>query len=317
MAGDGSSSSVVCVLFSGQSVQREGMGRRLWEIPEAREILRRLEPSLGNDLEDLTTSASNEVLSRTANAQRAIHAHHLGHWSAFRARRPDVRLSGAAGHSVGIVAALVAAGSISVEDSGVFVAERARAFSEVCSRLAEPHGLAAVTTEDLADAEDELARFPGVTLALENSRGKGVVGGRIEDLEAFARTCRAEGWPVRVTPLAVEGPYHTEAFAPCGPRLERVLASIEVRAPRVPVFMGTSGRAETDPDRIRELLAKQPFTRERHLSAIRAAYDHGCRTFLEASSAPQPIFWVADQLIDDAGNLLPGVETIALRTEEL
>lgn len=316
MAGD-ASSSAVCVLFSGQSVQRQGMGRRLWEIPEARDVLRRLEPSLGSDLEELTTSASDETLSRTSNAQRAIHAHHLGHWLALGARRPDLRLSGAAGHSVGIVAALVAAGSISVEDSGVFVAERARAFSEACARLAEPHGLAAVATDDLADVEDELARFPGVTLALENSKGKGVLGGRLEALEEFARVCRAEGWPVRVTPLAVEGPYHTEAFASCGPRLERVLEKIEVRAPQVPVFMGTSGQAEIEPDRIRELLAKQPYTRERHLSAIRAAYDHGCRAFLEASSAPQPVHWIADQLSDDQGAPLPGVETITITTEEL
>lgn len=304
----------VCLLFSGQSVQRQAMCRALWEIPEAREALARLAPSLGDDLEELTTTASDEVLARTANAQRAIHAHHVGHWLALAARRPDLtaNLGGAAGHSVGVVAALVAAGALSVEDSGVFVAERAKAFSDACAALTEPSGLAAVATDDLADVEEVLAGFPGVTLALENAPGKGTLGGRVADLEAFSRACRAQGWPVRVTPLAVEGPYHTAAFASCGPRLAAVLDRIEVREPRFPVFMGTSGKAETDPAEIRTLLAKQPFTRERHLTAIRAAYAAGCRTFVEASSDPQPVRWIADQLAGEKD-----VATIAIRTDEL
>ena len=295
------------------------MCRGLWDLPAAREVLARLTPSLGDDLVGLTTAAPDERLVATGHAQRAIHAHHLGHWFAFLAGNPGARLEGAIGHSVGVVAALVAAEAISVEDSGVFVAERARAFSDVCAGLAEPQGLAAVSTEDLEDVVEALAggEFPGVTLALENSAGKGVIGGRVADLEAFAGACRREGWPVRVTPLAVEGPYHTEAFAACGPRLERVLRRIEIREPRVPVFMGTSGAAETDPARIRELLARQPFTPERHLSAVRAAYAHGCRTFVEAASAPQPISWIPDQLTDEKGELLPDVRTVAVTTEEL
>jgi [acyl-carrier-protein] S-malonyltransferase len=308
---------VYCLLFSGQSVQREGMCRGLWSQPAAREILRRLTPRLGQDLEDLTTTADAETLALTGNAQRAIHAHHLGHWFAFGAHHPGVELDGAIGHSVGVVAALVAAEALSVEDSGAFVAERARAFSEVCASLPEEQGLAAVTTEDLEDVIAQLPRFPGVTLALSNAVGKGTIGGRLADLEAFARACRREGWPVRVTPLSVEGPYHTGAFAPCGPRLERFLAEIPIRPPRVPVFMGSSGRAETDPARIRELLARQPFTCERHLDAVRAAYARGCRRFLEVAQSPQPITWIGDQLVDEQGGLLPGVTTTAVTTENL
>lgn len=293
------------------------MCRALWALAPARAVLSRLEPILGEDLEELTTRAGKDRLALTFNAQRAIHAHHLGHWFAFRAAHPDLPLGGAVGHSVGVVAALVAAQVMSVEDSGVFVAERARAFSDVCARLPEPQGLAAVATENLDDLIEELPRFPGLVLALRNSAGKGTLGGPIAELERLARVAAEEGWPLRVTPLDVEGPYHTAALAAVGPRLDRILSAITLRPPRVPVFMGTSGRAETDPERIRELLARQPSSPELHWEAVRAAYSHGCRRFLEIGSVPQPITWISDQLVDENGEPLPDVTTWAVKTEEL
>jgi [acyl-carrier-protein] S-malonyltransferase len=206
----------------------------------------------------------------------------------------------------------VAAGSISVEDSGRFVRERARAFADVCAALPEPSGLAAVATESLADLEEELPAFRGLSIALENAPGKATVGGPIESLEELARVARREDWPVRVTLLKVAGPYHTPAFAPCGPRLAKLLAEIEVRPPKAPVFSGTTGRAETDPGSIRRFLAEQPYTKENHLAAIRAAWAAGCRRFLEAAAKPQPVTWVRDQLGDPES-----LEVVAIRTEDL
>jgi [acyl-carrier-protein] S-malonyltransferase len=293
------------------------MCRQLWSFPAAREVLDRLSSTLGDDLEYLTTRAATPELSLTANAQRAIHAHHLGHWFAFRAAHPEIRLDGAIGHSVGIVAALVAADSLSIEDSGTFVAGRARAFSDICAGLDGLYGLAAVSTEDLGDLVAELPRFPSLTLALRHSTGKGTVGGRLADIEELSRVARREAWPLRVTLLEVEGPYHTDVFQPTGRRLERVLATLSVRPPQVPVFMGTSGRAETDPDRIRTLLAKQPFTPEAHLDAVRSAYAHGCRRFLEVAHSPQPIHWIAEQLVDEKGAPSRDVTARGVTTDEI
>jgi [acyl-carrier-protein] S-malonyltransferase len=293
------------------------MCAELWQLPAARRVLDRLSSVLGDDLEVVTTRMPAEDLSLTFHAQRAIHAHHLGHWFAFREKHPEVGLDGAIGHSVGVVAALVAAGSLSLEDSGRFILERARAFSEVCARLGEPSGLASVATENLRDVEDELAAFPRLTLALVNSIGKGAVGGPLADLEAFEAKAREEGWPVRVQILRVQGPYHTAAFEACRGRLEEALGALRVRAPEVPVFMGTSGRAETDPDTIKALLAAQPGSRERHLDAVRASYAGGCRNYLEAAAKPQPIHWLGDQLVDSSGSPLPGVTASAVATESI
>ncbi|MEW5907169.1 MAG: ACP S-malonyltransferase [Elusimicrobiota bacterium] len=306
-----------CVMFAGQSVQESGMCRRLWELPAAREVLERLKPCLGGDLEHVTTEMPEAELALTFNTQRAIHAHHLGHWLAYRARCPDVVLDGAIGHSMGVVAALVAAGSLSVEDSGVFIRARARSFADVCGRAAGPLGLATVASRDLAAVLPELAAFPRLKLALRNTLRRAVVGGPAADLEAFGRKAAEQGWPVMVSPLKVEGPYHTEAFTPCRQALAEALACVTVRPPEVPVFMGTSGKAETDPERIKALLVDQVDSCERHLDAVRAAYAHGCREFLEVAHRPQPVTWLSDQLKGEDGAPLPGYTGTAVRTEEL
>lgn len=285
-----------CALFAGQSVQETGMGAELLKNPAARAVVERLKPFLGEDLETLLTTMPEEPLALTFNAQRAIHASHTAHWLAYRAARPGLVLNGAVGHSMGVVAALVAAEALSLEDSGRFIAARAKAFSDCCKTFTEPMGLAAVSTDDFNDVVESAAEVPGVSVALWNTIGRGTLGGTMAALEAYAAKARDEDWPVKVKVLKVEGPYHTAAFAPAKAALASVLAGIEIKAPRVPVFMGTSGEAETDPARIKELLAEQTVACERHLDAVRAAHAAGCRTFVEVSFKPQPVTWLSDQL---------------------
>lgn len=306
-----------CVMFAGQSVQEKGMGTELWKIPAARKILERLTESLGEDLEYVTTEMGEEELAKTFHAQRGIHASHLGNWFAYKAAHPETILNGALGHSMGVVAALVAAEAMTVEDSGKFIRARAQAFAEVCAGFDAPHGLAAVAADFLGDWTEKINSFPGVSLALHNTIGRGTIGGTLAALEAFSAKVEAEGWPLRLKLLKVEGPYHTRAFAPAREALKKALAGIEIKPPKVPVFMGTSGKREEDPARIQELLVAQADSPELHFDAVWAAYDHGCRRFLEVAYKPQPVTWLGDQLQNEDGALMPGVEGLAVRTAEL
>ena len=246
-----------CAMFAGQSVQEAGMGRELLGNPRAREIIERLRPSLGDDLETLLAEMPDPELALTYNAQRAIHACHLANFFAYKAAHPDLRLNGAIGHSMGVVAALVAAEAMTVEDSGLFIRARAQAFSDVCKTFPEPMGLAAVSTDDFNDVVEAVSEVPGVSVALYNTIGRGTIGGTVAALEAFQRKAQDEDWPVKIKILKVEGPYHTAAFSPCKPALTAAAAKLNLRAPAVPVFMGTSGKAETDPERIQTLLVDQ------------------------------------------------------------
>jgi [acyl-carrier-protein] S-malonyltransferase len=300
-----------CALFAGQSVQETGMGVELLKNPVARAVVERLKPALGADLETLLTTTPEAELALTFNAQRAIHASHVAHWHAYRAAHPEFRLDGAIGHSMGVVAALVATEALTLEDSGRFIAARAKAFSDCCKSFAEPMGLAAVSTEDFQDVIESAGEVPGVSVALWNTRGRGTLGGTIAALESYAAKARAEDWPVKVKILKVEGPYHTAAFAPAKAALVSALVSIPVKPPKVPVFMGTSGKAEADPNRIKELLAEQTVACERHLDAVRAAHAAGLKTFVEVTFKPQPVTWLSDQL--EAGSY----QAVAVATSDL
>lgn len=310
-------SQKVCALFAGQSVQEAGMGVELLKKPAARAVIERLKPPLGADLEALLTTTPDAELARTFNAQRAIHASHVAHWLAYAAANPGLELDGAIGHSMGVVAALVAAGALSVEDSGVFIAARAKAFSDCCAAFPEPMGLAAVSTDDFNDVVESAAEVPGVSVALWNTVGRGTLGGTMAALEAYAAKAAAEDWPVKVKVLKVEGPYHTAAFEGAKAPMKAALDRIEVKAPKVPVFMGTSGKAETEPGRIRELMLEQTVACERHLDAVRAAYAAGCRSFVEVSFKPQPVTWLGEQLVDSAGVKLADFAALAVTTAQL
>lgn len=310
-------SQKVCALFAGQSVQETGMGVELLKKPAARAVVERLKPSLGADLEALLTTTPDAELALTFNAQRAIHASHVAHWLAYAAANPGLELDGAIGHSMGVVAALVAAGALSVEDSGVFIAARAKAFSDCCKAFPEPMGLAAVSSDDFQDVADSVSEVPGVSVALWNTIGRGTLGGTMAALEAYAAKARDEDWPVKVKVLKVEGPYHTSAFEGAKAPMKAALDKIEVKAPKVPVFMGTSGKAETDPARIRELVLEQTVACERHLDAVRAAYAAGCRRFVEVSFKPQPVTWLGEQLVDAEGVKRADVAAVSVTTAEL
>jgi [acyl-carrier-protein] S-malonyltransferase len=218
---------------------------------------------------------------------------------------------------MGVVAALVAAEALSVEDSGRFIAARAQAFSDCCRSFAEPMGLAAVSADDFRDVAEAAAEIPGVSVALWNTVGRGTLGGTMAALESFAAKAAAEDWPVKVKILKVEGPYHTGAFEAAKAGMRAAHDRIEVKVPKVPVFMGTSGKAETEPARIRELLIEQATACERHLDAVRAAYAAGCRAFVEVSFKPQPVAWLGEQLVDAEGAKLPGFTALAVATSEL
>ncbi|HSE39469.1 MAG TPA: hypothetical protein VLH08_01780, partial [Acidobacteriota bacterium] len=127
-----------------------------------------------------------------------------------------------------------------------------------------------------------------------NSPGKGVVGGKINDLNALMNLAKSESWPVYFRLLRVEGPYHTQALQACEDRLTRCLRNISIEPPNIPIFMGTSGKLEQEPEKIKFLLAKQATSTEMHFQAVSQALQAGFGDFLEVAHYPQAIQWISE-----------------------
>ena len=113
------------IIFPGQGTQSAGMGTP-WVDHPAWKIVESAEAALNEPLGELITTAPEDALTRTREAQLAVLLTSLVAWEAARPMLDQAPLC-FAGHSLGQVTALIASGALSVEDGVRFAAKRAEA----------------------------------------------------------------------------------------------------------------------------------------------------------------------------------------------
>ena len=129
----------LAVLFPGQGVQMPGMGCE-WRRDPAWSVVDRAEAALGTPLAPLLLDESAEVLNRTRSAQLGVFLASLLAWEATKERVGEP--TAFAGHSLGQVTALVAAGVITLEDGVRLVDARGRSTQQAA--LARPGRMVAL-----------------------------------------------------------------------------------------------------------------------------------------------------------------------------
>jgi len=194
-----------------------------------------------------------------------------------RLRGAGVSAAFHAGHSLGEVAALVAADMLSAEDGLRLVATRGRLMQESGERAGDGSMLA-LLGKGAADHAAGIAAAAGLTVANDNAPNQVVLSG---DRGAFAAAGEAaSGQGLRAVPLPVMGAFHSPAMAAARPELEEALAQIDFRAPAHGVTVVSS--ITTVPfDDLRARLADaltQPVRWRETLLALRA---HGVERFVE------------------------------------
>ena len=207
----------------------------------------------------------------TRFAQPAIYCAALAGWRRLRdLLQPDVM----AGHSLGEIAALVAAGALNAEDGLHLVAARGR-LMERAAALAGPGGMLAVRTADRAELA-ALAADAGLSIANDNAPKQVVLSGPDEPLDRVERVFRARG--VRSRRLDIRGAFHTPAMESALPQYREVLSAIEIRPPAIPVYSGVTGEEFDD---VRERLAQALVKQVRWLDVMRAMRARGVTRFVE------------------------------------
>jgi [acyl-carrier-protein] S-malonyltransferase len=292
------------------------MGQALWRLPPARQVMDRLSPLLGDDLFELMTRSDDAELICNRNVHRIVHAHHLGNWFAFQALHGEA-VGGVISMSSGTAAALVASGAMSIEDSCAYVRARTAAFEAVCAELKGRYGSVIVIGERSFNHAPLLQRVPGLSVAFRVAPWKTVVAGTHADIAALRKIALEDRAPVQINDVAVEAPYHTPAFSSCKPAIAACVADLEVRAPRIPLFLGASGRRESDPARLKTYLVESADHGEPYCDALQAAYDFGLREFLEVGHDPKTERYVADRLLTPSGTIAGDVVCRGIKTEEL
>jgi malonyl CoA-acyl carrier protein transacylase len=162
-------------------------------------------------------------------AQPAIFCASLAGWETLG--RPDGDCM--AGHSLGELAALVAAGSLTERDGLELVALRGRLMQEA-GETAGDGGMLALIGDGAADHAFELASAHGLSVANDNAPMQVVLSGARSALPSAAEAAKELG--LRARELPVSGAFHSPMMASAVPDFEAALDRVGVGPPRVAVF---------------------------------------------------------------------------------
>lgn len=211
----------VAILFPGQGSLTADAGERAWtQWPE---LAQRAAELVG---EDPFVSAA----ATTASAQPAIFVASLAAWRELD--RPLGDICAMAGHSLGELTALTAAGVLSSHDGLRLAVLRGRLMAAAAEAYADGSMLALLGGEP-ADALALAARHR-VSVANDNAPGQLVVSGRGGRLKRLAADGRASG--LKALELDVAGAFHSPAMRSAVAPFLRALEHTPLRGPQVPVY---------------------------------------------------------------------------------
>ena len=245
------------VLFPGQGSQ----------TPEMREQVARLAPDLLERVVDLVgEDPFPRVEESTRFAQPAIFCASVAAYDAL-GLEPGV----AAGHSLGELAALVAAGVLDRDDALELVVLRGRLMAE-----ADDTGSMLALVGATEEEAREIAAHAGVTVANDNAPGQVVLSGEREKLAQAEEDARDHGR--RALKLNVAGAFHSPLMEPAVQPFREALDAIELGEARFPVVSCASARPFTD---VRAELAAALTSPVRWRGTMLALHEAGVTRFVE------------------------------------
>jgi len=274
----------IAFVFPGQGSQFVGMGLAQAEHrPVFKGVFLRADAVLGFALSSLCWHGPEEALNDTLNTQPAIFTHSLAAYEM-------VKLSGElgapafmAGHSLGELSALCAAGALTFEDGLRLARMRGQLMKEAGERalgsMAAVIGLDAQALSEVC-REASARHQPGVVVANDNAPGQIVISGGQAAVAAAAELAKARG-AKRVILLNVSVASHSPLMAEAAAAFAQVVAQTPIAPARVPVMANTTAQPITHPDDIRAELAAQLTAPVRWVESVRAMHQAGVTLFVE------------------------------------
>ncbi len=261
--------------FPGQGSQSVGMGTDAAErSPGAARVFARVDEALGFNLSEIILNGPAEELVKTSIQQPAILTASIAHFSVLQEQGVLPEPACVAGHSLGEYSALVAAGSLSVEDAARLVRRR--------GELMEMHGLGGMVAVIGLDTSQlvDIAEQSGVEVANFNAPGQITLSGRSESLEKAGELAKEAG-ARRVLPLPVNGAFHSSLMQPVADALWPEIEAVEMKAPIAPMLANVDARPLSDPDELRAELRDHITESVRWIDIIEQASSMGVDTFYE------------------------------------
>lgn len=271
----------IAYVFPGQASQYAGMGKELCEeFPEAAAIFKRADDALGFPLSRLCFEGPEDELNLTANTQPAVLTTSAACLEVLNALGGPVPCA-VAGHSLGEYTALMAAGSLLLEDAVRLVRKRGQYMQEAVP--VGEGGMAAVMgiSTELVVETCLKASESGVIEAVNlNCPGQVVVAGDKAGLRAVEPLLKAAG-ARRVVPIPVSAPFHSSLMIPAGKRLAEDLNKVAVADPRIPVVTNVSADLVCSGQEVKDSLIRQVYSPVRWEECVLKLISLGVDTFVE------------------------------------
>ncbi|MGO9322569.1 MAG: ACP S-malonyltransferase [Solirubrobacteraceae bacterium] len=255
------SPEVIAGLFPGQGSQTSALRE---------EVARAVPDLLAQCIELVGEDPFARAGESTRFAQPAIFCASVAGWQERPAFLDPIAL---AGHSLGELSALVAAGALE-QAAGLRLAVRRGELMAAASSGREEGMLAVLGASEQQVAA--LAQQHELLLANDNAPGQAVLAGPTERLRAASSAAREQR--VRAIMLDVAGAFHSPSMAAAVEPFRAELDQVELSAPAIPVISGASGRRFED---VRAELAAAIVSPVRWRATMLALAELGADTFVD------------------------------------
>jgi [acyl-carrier-protein] S-malonyltransferase len=276
----------VAFLFPGQGSQHVGMGYDLYRSePVARAVFDRADEQLGFRLTELCFHGPEAALNDTANQQPALFVTSVALLQVMAAH--DWQPAGApdfvAGHSLGELSALTAAGALSFADGLALVRRRGELMKAAGEE--QPGGMAAILGLDVAQVAEicfqaTTAVAGPLQVANDNCPGQVVVSGDSEALAAAVTLAQAAG-ARKVVTLPITIAAHSPLMASAAADFSLAVDATPLRPPDVPVIGNVGAAPLTSVAAIRAELKAQLTSPVRWTDSINYLRLQDVNTFVE------------------------------------
>ncbi len=233
----------IALLFPGQGVQKPGMWRNLYErYPAARAVFERAEEVLQMPVRKLCFEGPLEELNRTDVIQPCVMT---VCWAAYEVWRESYGLehvSVTAGHSLGEIASLAAAGAIPWETALLLTKERGRIMAESAGEHVGMIAIVGLEEDRIEEIREEASKLGRLWIANRNADVQFVLSGEIaavQEVEKLATAAGARRALILTIPLAA----HTPLMEAAATAFRKVVDKLPLKAPSIPILANASGEA--------------------------------------------------------------------------